>query len=69
MNAVAPGPIDTPMMAEARKVYPEEGVYESVALNRLGTAEEIAAIIAFLLSAESSYVTGSIYAGDGGMTT
>ncbi|KAF5873453.1 putative 3-alpha-(or 20-beta)-hydroxysteroid dehydrogenase protein [Botrytis fragariae] len=68
VNALAPGPIDTPMMGKARETHVQEGEYNSIVLKRLGTAEEMAAIIAFLLSEESSFVTGAVYHGAGGMS-
>lgn len=68
MNALAPGPLDTPMMGQARETHVDEGKYDSMVLKRLGTADEMAAIIAFLLSEESSFVTGAVYHGAGGMS-
>ncbi|KAG4025920.1 hypothetical protein MFRU_048g00320 [Monilinia fructicola] len=68
VNVVAPGPIDTPLLGQAREIDPNAGSYDTAAIKRVGTVEEIAAIIAFLLSGESSFVTGSVYAGDGGCT-
>ncbi|KAI9645752.1 hypothetical protein NHQ30_005184 [Ciborinia camelliae] len=68
VNAVAPGPINTPMMEKAQVTHPTEGKYDSAIIKRLGTPEEIAAVIAFLLSEESSFVTGAVYACDGGMS-
>ncbi|KAJ8065063.1 hypothetical protein OCU04_005776 [Sclerotinia nivalis] len=66
VNALAPGQVDTPLLAQAREVA-NESIFNSVVLNRPGTAEEMAAIIAFLLSEESSYVTGAVYTADGGI--
>ena len=70
VNAVAPGPIDTPLwrgdldefeladkMAERSTVIP---------MDRLGTADEVAAGIVFLLSPGASYLTGHIMTIDGG---
>lgn len=37
-------------------------------INRLGKPEEIAALIAFLLSDEAGFTTGAVYTADGGMT-
>jgi len=54
------------LLRKAWEGNPDEGKNNQVALNRLGAAEEIAAIIAFLLGPESSYVTGMVYGGDGG---
>ncbi len=66
MNAVTPGTILTPLLVKAWEANPDEGKDTNTAINRIGTPEEIAAIIAFLLSPESSFVTGAVYSGDGG---
>lgn len=66
VNAVAPGSIATPLLKKAQEVNPNEGVNLPTAIKRQGTAEEMAAIIAFLLGPESTYITGSVYGGDGG---
>lgn len=66
VNAVAPGSIVTPLLLKAQEGNPDEGKNNPTAVKRNGTAEEIAGIIAFLLGPESSYVTGSVYGGDGG---
>jgi 3-oxoacyl-[acyl-carrier protein] reductase len=65
INCVAPGLIDTEM---ARVLPPEarQAVIEQTPLGRLGTAEEIAAVIRFLLSEESSFMTGHTVAASGG---
>jgi len=66
VNAVAPGPIDTPL---ARRYEPRalELATASTQLRRLGTPEEVAAAVAFLASAEASYITGETLAVSGGM--
>jgi 3alpha(or 20beta)-hydroxysteroid dehydrogenase len=68
-NSVHPGGIDTPM---TRDVMGEEGrayVASKVAgLKRMGQAEEVAAVVAFLASDDSSYCTGSEFVVDGGVT-
>ncbi|KAN0114754.1 NAD(P)-binding protein [Hyaloscypha variabilis] len=66
VNAVAPGAIVTPLLLQAQEGNPNEGKDNPTAIQRNGTAEEMASIIAFLLGPESSYVTGSVYGGDGG---
>lgn len=69
-NAVAPGPVVTPMAEqEQRRVGATMSELEAaVPLGRLGRPEEIAAAIAFLVSAEASYITGAVLAVDGGYT-
>jgi NAD(P)-dependent dehydrogenase (short-subunit alcohol dehydrogenase family) len=70
-NAVCPGVIDTPILADA---YDELGGREAALhhfasmnpIGRLGTVEEIAAVVAFLASSEASFITGAILDADGG---
>lgn len=66
VNAVAPGAILTPLLLKAQEANPEEGKDNPICIKRVGTAEEIAGIVAFLLGPDSTYVTGSVYGGDGG---
>ncbi|CAG8959116.1 hypothetical protein HYFRA_00012979 [Hymenoscyphus fraxineus] len=66
VNAIAPGSIQTPLLNQAHKANPKEGTDLPSAIKRVGTADEMANIIAFLLGPESTYVTGSIYGADGG---
>jgi len=65
VNAVAPGAIETQLLAQAREVVGDK-INPPAALKRIAEPEEIAAIVVFLLSQESSYVTGAVYAADGG---
>jgi len=69
VNVVCPGPTETGMTTGIKQV-PE--VYESlrraVPLQRWGTAEEVAAVIVFLASQASSFVTGAVVPVDGGIT-
>lgn len=73
VNSVHPGFIDTPMVQNfAEAAGGMEAVYKQIAalhpLGRLGKSEEIASVIAFLLSDESSFMTGSEVVVDGGYT-
>jgi 3-oxoacyl-[acyl-carrier protein] reductase len=66
VNYVAPGFVDTEMMAPfAAYRAATEG---RVPVGRYGRAEEIAAVVGFLVSPEASYVTGAYIPVDGGMT-
>lgn len=73
VNAIRPGPIDTPAMdklglpaetiAGFRQMIPQR-----VPLGRLGTPEEVADVVAFLASSAARYITGTTIDVDGGMS-
>lgn len=71
VNTLVPGPIDTAfrdfMHPDTRAGF-ERAVLGSVPLGRVGTPLEAAAVAAFLLSEDASYVTAAQYAVDGGLT-
>ncbi len=66
-NAIAPGPIDTPMAGE-RLADPEQVSWLTgrVPLGRVGQPEEIGELAEFLLSARASYISGEVIYADGG---
>jgi 3-oxoacyl-[acyl-carrier protein] reductase len=63
VNCVAPGPIATDMIAGA----PLEEMLKMVPVGRLGTPEEVAATVAFLLSDDAAYITRQVIGVNGGM--
>ena len=71
VNAVAPASIDTPLLRDSftRTSDPEQARANNIArhpLGRLGTADEVAELVAFLASDRAQWITGSIYPIDGG---
>lgn len=65
--SISPGCIDTPMWALERKAGPQpEEAIKLAPVPRLGTPEELANVVAFLCSAQASYITGCDILVDGG---
>jgi len=66
VNAVSPGDIRTDIMADVLERVGEEPLTRNIAARRLGTPEEVAAVIAFLVSDDAAYVTGETLGVSGG---
>lgn len=66
VNAVAPGFIET-NMTDVLKEDIKENIKKQIPLNRIGKAEDVANVVWFLASEESSYITGQVVNVDGGM--
>jgi len=73
-NAVAPGPIETPLLNSAEDQLGELGarlkqaMIDATAVRRIGEPDEVAAVIAFLASDDASYVTGQTVNVSGGLS-
>ena len=73
VNCVCPGRVETPFVKARLREYPDpEAAYRemaaSQALGRMGTPEEIAASMLYLVSDEAAFVTGSAFVIDGGLS-
>ena len=66
VNAVAPGFIET-NMTDVLKDEIKESIAKNIPLKRMGKAEDVANVVKFLSSEESSYITGKVIIVDGGM--
>jgi 2-hydroxycyclohexanecarboxyl-CoA dehydrogenase len=73
-NAVAPGPIETPLLNAAPELLGElgerlkQGMIAATAMRRSGEPEEVAAAIAFLASDDAAYITGQTIGVSGGLS-
>lgn len=73
LNAVCPGPTDTPMLQDFMKQGPggqkvHDAMKRAIPLKRLGQPEDIPGIVAFLLSDDASFITGQVISVSGGLT-
>jgi 3-oxoacyl-[acyl-carrier protein] reductase len=66
VNAVAPGPVDTPLLGYDAMTPDQQALESRNPLGRIGQPHEIAAVIAFLASPRASFITGQCFSADGG---
>jgi 2-hydroxycyclohexanecarboxyl-CoA dehydrogenase len=69
-NVIAPGPIDTPLLRKGVETGGEkllDAMRAATLLNRLGTADEVAAAVAFLAGEDAAFITGETLGVSGGM--
>lgn len=66
-NVVAPGLIDTDMTRGLPEEYTKTAVDQAIPAKRMGQPEEVAAVVSFLASDDSAYVTGNVINVDGGL--
>lgn len=66
VNAVAPGPTETPLLAFSAMTPEQQAVETSNPMGRIGTVEEVAAVVVFLAGPQASFITGQCYSVDGG---
>lgn len=70
VNSIAPGPTETPMVAAFYANNPEmkENAEAGIPQKRLGTPEEVAELVSFLLTSKAEYINGEVIRIDGGFT-
>ena len=66
VNAIAPGFIQTDMTNILKENVKDE-IEKTIPLKRMGTAKDVANVVKFLVSEDSSYITGQVIQVDGGM--
>jgi 3-oxoacyl-[acyl-carrier protein] reductase len=69
VNAIAPGRIDTERLREVYPDGPSEADLAAIPLKRLGAPREVGDVVCFLASDQAAYVTGTLLAVDGGLTS
>ena len=70
INAIAPGPTETPMVKAFYEANPsmKENATKGIPQKRLGTPEEVAELVTFLLTSKAQYINGEVIRIDGGFT-
>jgi NAD(P)-dependent dehydrogenase (short-subunit alcohol dehydrogenase family) len=68
VNAVAPGPFESKMMAATLKTF-EDAIADAAPLRRIGRPDDMAGVAIYLASRAGAYVTGAVIPVDGGIAT
>ena len=68
-NAIAPGPVDTPLTEVLHSAAFREAYTSAIPMRRYGRPDEIASLVSFLASESSSYINGVVIPVDGGFTS
>lgn len=66
VNAIAPGLIDAPMLRQSLPPENDTAVISNIPLQRIGTPDDVAGAVAFLMGKDASYITGSVIDVNGG---
>ncbi|TVY98982.1 SDR family oxidoreductase [Trebonia kvetii] len=67
VNAVSPGPVDTDIMGGTLTEQRKADLVRDLVVDRVGTVEDVAAVIAFLCGQDAGYITGATYNVNGGL--
>lgn len=67
VNAICPGPVDTQLVRGSLSQSEMDAIAERIPMRRLGRPEDIAGVVAFLLSADANYMTGACLDVNGGL--
>lgn len=66
VNAIAPGPIETPMAQSSHSGADRDAYVKAIPMQRYGMPDEIAGTVVFLVSSDAAYISGAVLAVDGG---
>jgi 2-hydroxycyclohexanecarboxyl-CoA dehydrogenase len=67
VNAVAPGPIDTDIMGGTLDEFRKQALAQGILVGRIGTRDEVGALIAFLIGPDAGFITAATYDINGGL--